>query len=86
MAQTSIPLPVDVVVAKEFSADAQATTKLVADIADDDMILDIGPQTAAQFAKRSRLCRQLFGMALLVFLSFAVCRGHKGHCARRGRQ
>jgi phosphoglycerate kinase len=51
MAQTSIPLPVDVVVAKEFSADAQATTKLVADIADDDMILDIGPQTAAQFAK-----------------------------------
>ncbi len=51
MAQTSIPLPVDVVVAKEFSADAQATTKLVADIADDDMILDIGPQTAAQFAE-----------------------------------
>ena len=50
MAQTSIPLPVDVIVAKEFSADAQATTKLVADIADDDMILDIGPQTAAQFA------------------------------------
>ena len=51
MSQTSIPLPVDVVVAKEFSADAQATTKLVADIADDDMILDIGPQTAAQFAE-----------------------------------
>jgi phosphoglycerate kinase len=50
MAQTSIPLPIDVIVAKEFSADAQATTKLVADIADDDMILDIGPQTAAQFA------------------------------------
>ena len=51
MAQTSIPLPVDVVVAKEFSAEAQATTKLVADIADDDLILDIGPQTAAQFAE-----------------------------------
>ena len=48
MAQTSIPLPVDVVVAKEFSAEAQATTKLIADIADDDLILDIGPQTAAQ--------------------------------------
>ncbi len=51
MAQTSIPLPVDVVVAKEFSAEAQATTKLIADIADDDLILDIGPQTAAQFAE-----------------------------------
>lgn len=51
MAQTSIPLPVDVVVAKEFSATAQATTKPVTEVADDDMILDIGPQTAAQFAE-----------------------------------
>ena len=50
MAQTSIPLPIDVVVAKEFSAEAAATTKLVAEISDDDMILDIGPQTAAMFA------------------------------------
>ena len=51
MQKTSIPLPVDVVVAKEFAADAQATIKKVADVADDDMILDIGPDTAAQFAK-----------------------------------
>jgi phosphoglycerate kinase len=50
MAQTSIPLPIDVVVAKEFSAEAAATTKLVAEISDDDMILDIGPETAAMFA------------------------------------
>ena len=50
MAQTSIPLPIDVVVAKKFSAEAAATTKLVAEISDDDMILDIGPQTAAMFA------------------------------------
>ena len=50
MAQTSIPLPIDVVVAKEFSAEAAATTKLVAEISDDDTILDIGPQTAAMFA------------------------------------
>ena len=49
MAQTSIPLPIDVVVAKEFSAEA-AATKLVVEISDDDMILDIGPQTAAMFA------------------------------------
>jgi len=46
-----IPLPVDVVCAKEFSATAEATTKNVADVAADDMILDIGPQTAANFAE-----------------------------------
>lgn len=51
MAQTSIPLPIDVVVAKEFSADAEATTKLVSELADDDMILDVGPQTSAMFAE-----------------------------------
>jgi len=39
------------VVAKAFAADAEATVKAVADVADDDMILDIGPQTAAQFAE-----------------------------------
>lgn len=50
MQKTSIPLPVDVVVAKEFAADAAATVKAVTEIAEDDMILDIGPQTSAQFA------------------------------------
>jgi phosphoglycerate kinase len=50
-AKVSVPLPVDVVVAKEFSEAATATVKAVADVADDDMILDIGPQTAAQFAE-----------------------------------
>ena len=48
--KVSIPLPRDVVVAKEFAESATATTKSVADVADDEMILDIGPQTAAQFA------------------------------------
>ncbi len=42
-----IPIPTDVVCAKEFSESAPAETKLVQDIADDDMILDIGPQSAA---------------------------------------
>ncbi|GJM12169.1 MAG: phosphoglycerate kinase [Pseudohongiella sp.] len=51
MSSTSIPLPSDVVVAKEFDANAAATTKLVADIEDDDMILDIGPATALHFAE-----------------------------------
>lgn len=50
-AKISVPLPVDVVVAKAFAEDAEATVKAVADVADDDMILDIGPQTAAQFAE-----------------------------------
>jgi len=46
----TVPIPTDVVCAKEFSPTAAATTKLVADVADDDMILDIGPQTAATLA------------------------------------
>ncbi len=50
-AKVSVPLPVDVVVAKAFAEDAEATVKAVADVAEDDMILDIGPQTAAQFAE-----------------------------------
>ncbi len=49
-AKVSVPLPTDVVVAKAFAEDAEATVKAVGDVADDDMILDIGPQTAAHFA------------------------------------
>ena len=47
-----VPIPVDVVVAKTFSADAPATVKAVADVADDDLILDIGPQTSAILAAK----------------------------------
>jgi phosphoglycerate kinase len=47
-----VPLPVDVVCAKEFSEKAAATTKAAADVAADDMILDIGPRTAAQLAEK----------------------------------
>lgn len=50
MERTSIPLPTDVVVASEFSADAKATVKPVADITDTDMILDIGPESANRLA------------------------------------
>ena len=46
----SVPIPVDVVCAKEFAATAKATVKDVADVTDDDMILDIGPKTAAILA------------------------------------
>ena len=45
-----VPIPVDVVTAKEFKADAVATVKAATDVADDDLILDIGPQTAAMLA------------------------------------
>ncbi|GGD44207.1 phosphoglycerate kinase [Pseudoxanthomonas indica] len=45
-----IPVPVDVVVAPTFAADAPATVKAVDAVGDDDMILDIGPQTAARYA------------------------------------
>ncbi len=47
----TIPLPIDVVVAKEFSATSPATVKLVKDVAADDLILDVGPQTSALFDK-----------------------------------
>ncbi len=46
-----IPVPVDVVVGKEFSVDAVAVTKNSADVADDDMIFDIGPETANKLAE-----------------------------------
>lgn len=51
MAKSQIPLPSDVVVSKEFSADAVATIKSISDVADDEMILDIGPVTAASYAE-----------------------------------
>jgi phosphoglycerate kinase len=50
-AGSDIPIPTDVVCAKEFSETAEATIKNVTDIADDDMILDIGPETAAHYAQ-----------------------------------
>ena len=45
-----IPVPTDVVVGKEFSETAEAVVKKVEDVEDDDMIFDIGPDTAARFA------------------------------------
>ncbi|MET0169918.1 MAG: phosphoglycerate kinase [Aliihoeflea sp.] len=51
--KVEIPLPTDVVVAKEFSANAEADVKKVSQVGADEMILDIGPDTAEQFA---RLC------------------------------
>ena len=51
MGKINIPLPTDVVVAKEFSESAEATIKAVDQVADDEMILDIGPDSAAVLAE-----------------------------------
>ncbi|MBK6717859.1 MAG: phosphoglycerate kinase [Burkholderiales bacterium] len=48
----AVPIPVDVVCAKTFAADAPATVKAATDVADDDLILDIGPKTAAILAEQ----------------------------------
>jgi phosphoglycerate kinase len=45
-----VPIPTDVVTAKNFAADAVATVKKATDVADDDLILDIGPETSAKLA------------------------------------
>lgn len=45
-----VPIPSDVVTAKRFAADAEATVKKATEVADDDLILDIGPETAAKLA------------------------------------
>ena len=49
-ASIAVPIPTDVVTAKTFSADAVATVKKATEVADDDLILDIGPETAAKLA------------------------------------
>lgn len=54
-----VPLPTDVVVAKQFAADAQATIKNVADVAEDDMILDIGPESAQKLAQMMQTARTI---------------------------
>ena len=56
-----VPIPTDVVTAKRFAADAPATVKQAGDVADDDLILDIGPDTA------QRLARQLMAAGTIVW-------------------
>ena len=50
----AVPIPTDVVCAKAFSADAAATIKPASEVADDDLILDIGPETARALAAQLR--------------------------------
>lgn len=54
-----VPLPTDVVVARQFAADAPATIKKVADVAEDDMILDIGPESAQKLAQMMQTAKTI---------------------------
>ena len=55
----NVPLPVDVITAIEFSSDAEANIKTIDDVADDDMILDIGPETARLYKNIIDQCRTI---------------------------
>ena len=55
----NVPLPVDVITAKEFSSDAEANIKTIDDVADDDMILDIGPETARLYKNIIDQCKTI---------------------------
>jgi len=54
-----IPVPTDVVCGKEFSESTPATLKAVSDVADDDLIMDIGPETAAHFGEMLKQARTI---------------------------
>lgn len=69
-----IPLPTDVVVAKRFAADEPAEIKNVADVATDDMILDIGPQSAQRLAQMMKAAKTIVWngpVGVFEFASFA---------------
>ena len=55
----NVPLPVDVITAIEFSSDAEANIKTIDDVADDDMILDIGPETARLYKNIIDQCKTI---------------------------
>ena len=85
MDQVDIPMPIDVVVAPGMEAGDQATTKLAAEVSDDDMILDVGPKTAASIAERiSKAATILWNGPLGVFEEEPFAVGTEGvgrsHC------
>ena len=74
-----VPIPTDVVTAKTFSADAPATTKYASDIEDDDLILDIGPETTHQLAAQLKLAGTIvWNGPVGVFEFDAFSRGTEG--------
>ena len=71
----AVPIPTDVVTAKAFKADALATVKAAADVADDDLILDIGPQTAQRLADQLRLAGTIVWNGPVGVFEFAAFEG-----------
>jgi len=71
----AVPIPEDVVCAKEFKADAVATVKAAADVADDDLILDIGPKTAAKLAEQLKAAGTIVWNGPVGVFEFAAFEG-----------
>ncbi|MBK7614989.1 MAG: phosphoglycerate kinase [Burkholderiales bacterium] len=71
----AVPIPEDVVCAKEFKADAVATVKAASDVADDDLILDIGPQTAAKLAAQLKAAGTIVWNGPVGVFEFAAFEG-----------
>ena len=67
-----VPIPTDVVTAKTFSADAVATVRLATDVQDDDLILDIGPETAKRLAEQLKLAGTIVWNGPLGVFEFAA--------------
>jgi len=78
----AVPIPVDVVCAKQFAADAPATVKAATDVADDDLILDIGPQTAAQLADQLKSAGTIVWNGPVGVFEFAAFEGGTQTIAR----
>jgi phosphoglycerate kinase len=78
----AVPIPVDVVCAKQFAADAPATVKPATDVADDDLILDIGPQTAALLADQLKAAGTIVWNGPVGVFEFAAFEGGTQTIAR----
>jgi len=70
-----VPIPTDVVCAKTFAADAEATVKAATDVADDDLILDIGPVTAAKLAAQLKAAGTIVWNGPVGVFEFAAFEG-----------
>ena len=71
----AVPIPTDVVTAKEFKADALATVKAATDVASDDLILDIGPETAQRLAEQLKLAGTIVWNGPVGVFEFAAFEG-----------
>ncbi len=71
----AVPIPTDVVTAKEFKANALATVKAATDVASDDLILDIGPETAQRLAEQLKLAGTIVWNGPVGVFEFAAFEG-----------